>query len=108
MTGTGGRYTANRVKPGPKSGIQVGGLLQVTCREFADFMMDYLSDELPSDSRRAFDYHLSLCNNCQRYLAGYQESVKLGKRAFEDDDAPLPTTVPEELVKAILTARLRR
>ena len=54
----------------------------VTCREFADFMADYLSGELPAGVRSAFDHHLRLCPNCQQYLAGYEETVKLGKRAF--------------------------
>jgi anti-sigma factor RsiW len=80
----------------------------VTCREFADFMMDYLSGELSAESRAAFEYHVGLCNNCRRYLASYQETVKLGKRAFEDDDAKVPSQVPEELVKAILAARPRQ
>ena len=80
----------------------------MTCREFADFMMDYLSDELPSETRAAFDYHLSLCINCQRYLTSYRETVDLGRRAFKDDNAALPEQVPEELVKAILAGRPRR
>ncbi len=80
----------------------------MTCREFADFMLDYLSDELSAESRAAFEYHLSLCTNCRHYLAGYRETVKLGKRAFEDDDANVPSEVPEELVKAILAARPRQ
>jgi anti-sigma factor RsiW len=80
----------------------------VTCREFADFMMDYLSGELSTESRAAFKYHLSLCANCRRYLASYRETVKLGKRAFEDADTDVPLEVPEELVKAILAARSRQ
>ena len=80
----------------------------MTCREFADFIMDYLSGELSSESRAEFDYHLSVCSNCRRYLASYQETVKLGKRAFEDDDANVPAQVPDELVKAILAARPRQ
>ena len=80
----------------------------MTCREFADFMADYLSGELPSDSRTAFEHHLRLCVNCQRYLAGYEETVKLGKRVFADDDAVVPAQVPEELVQAILNARRGR
>ena len=36
-----------------------------------------------------------------------RETVKLGKRAFEDDDANVPSQMPEELVKAILAARPR-
>jgi anti-sigma factor RsiW len=80
----------------------------MTCREFADFMMDYRSGELSTESRAAFEYHLSLCSNCRRYLASYQETVKLGKGAFEDDEANVPSEVPEELVKAILAARPRQ
>ncbi len=77
----------------------------MTCREFADFMADYLSDELPAESRSAFEQHLCLCVNCQKYLAGYEETVKLGKRAFADEDAAVPPQVPEELVQAILRAK---
>jgi anti-sigma factor RsiW len=77
----------------------------VTCREFAEFMMDYLSGELSSEPRAQFEHHLSLCPNCRKYLTSYEETVKLGKRAFDDEDATLPADVPEELVKAILAAR---
>ena len=76
----------------------------MTCREFADFMMDYLSGELAPDARQQFDIHLSLCSNCRKYLASYAEIVKLGKRAFDDDEAALPAEVPEDLVKAIIAA----
>jgi len=77
----------------------------VTCREFADFMMDYLSDELPTEARARFEHHLRICANCEKYLTSYKETVKLGKRAFHDEDGTLPTDVPEDLVKAILAAR---
>jgi anti-sigma factor RsiW len=80
----------------------------VTCREFADFIADYRSGELASDGRTAFEHHLRLCVNCQKYLAGYEQTVKLGKRAFADDDASVPAEVPEALVQAILTARRAR
>jgi anti-sigma factor RsiW len=76
----------------------------MTCREFADFMMDYLSGELPSADRSRFEQHLVLCSNCRKYLTSYEETVKLGKKAFDDDTA-LPADVPEELVRAILAAR---
>ena len=76
----------------------------MTCREFADFVMEYLSGELSSEARQSFQQHVSVCANCQRYLTSYEESVKLGRRAF-DDDGELPADVPEDLVKAILAAR---
>ena len=77
----------------------------MTCREFADFMMDYQSGKLPSAARDRFEQHLRLCTNCQKYLTGYEETVKLGKSAFDDENAPLPADVPEDLVAAILAAR---
>jgi anti-sigma factor RsiW len=77
----------------------------VTCREFADFMVDYFSGELPAEARAVFERHLGLCRNCERYLNSYRESVALGKRAFDDDTAAVPRTVPDGLVKAILATR---
>jgi len=77
----------------------------VTCRELADFIADYLSEALPGETRAHFERHLGACSNCVIYLEGYRETVKLGQAAFDDPDAPVPETVPEELVKAILAAR---
>ena len=77
----------------------------MTCREFADFIMDYLSAELPPETRADFDHHLGICENCRKYLTSYEQTVKLGRRAFEDDDAPVPADVPQDLVQAILAAR---
>lgn len=79
----------------------------MTCRELADFIGDYVSGELPATVRVPFEEHLRLCANCRRYIAGYQAAVELGKRAFDDDDAPIPADVPEDLVTAILAARDR-
>jgi anti-sigma factor RsiW len=77
----------------------------VTCQELADFIADYLSDDLPARTREAFDHHLSRCPNCVRYVRAYQESVRLGQHAFDDVDTAVPSSVPEELVQAILRAR---
>jgi hypothetical protein len=33
--------------------------------------MEYGSDELSPDTRAQFEYHLSLCGNCRKYLAAY-------------------------------------
>jgi anti-sigma factor RsiW len=77
----------------------------VTCRELADFIGDYLAGELSDVVRTQFEHHLRLCPNCRRYLAGYEAAVQLGKRAFDNDEAPVPFDVPEDLVEAILAAR---
>jgi anti-sigma factor RsiW len=79
----------------------------VTCRELADFIVDYLTGELTPAVQAAFERHLDVCINCRRYLKSYEETVKLGRHAFDDEDALVPAVVPEELVQAILAARLQ-
>ena len=77
----------------------------MTCREFAEFMSDYLSGELPSDIRARFDDHLARCANCRNYLMSFQESVTLGEHAYDNDGAAMPADVPDDFVRAILAAR---
>ena len=77
----------------------------MTCREFAEFIADFLDGELPATEHQQFERHLSRCVNCTRYLDSYRQSIALGKRAFDDDDAEVPSDVPEDLVKAILLTR---
>lgn len=79
----------------------------MTCREFADFLADYIGGELAAPALSQFEHHLTLCPNCQRYLDGYRATVKLGKAAFEDPSATVPKNVPADLVDAILAARAR-
>jgi anti-sigma factor RsiW len=77
----------------------------VTCREFADFIMDYLEGELPADVRTLFERHLARCPDCHRYLAQYRETTAAGKDAFAEPDGELPPDIPEELIRAILASR---
>jgi anti-sigma factor RsiW len=80
----------------------------VKCREFAEFIADYLSGELPAEPRAAFDRHLSRCQNCHAYLSNYRQTIALGRSAFAADDADVPADVPDDLVKAILASRRTR
>jgi anti-sigma factor RsiW len=78
----------------------------VTCRELADFLLDYASGELASDVRDAFERHLGACSNCREYLALYLKSVELGRHACAYEDAlAIAAGVPDDLVEAILAAR---
>jgi anti-sigma factor RsiW len=80
----------------------------VTCREFAEFIADYLSGELPAETRAQFERHLVVCPNCAVYLSNYRDTIALGRRAFADEDARLPDDVPDDLVQAILASRRAR
>jgi anti-sigma factor RsiW len=78
---------------------------KMTCRDVADFLGDYVSGELAGDLRATFEDHLGRCVNCQRFLAQYRETIRVGRAAFGDPDADATTAVPEDLVRAILRVR---
>jgi predicted anti-sigma-YlaC factor YlaD len=75
----------------------------LTCREFVEFLDDYLEGRLPEHVLAHFHEHLSACPSCVAYARTYQDTVRLAKKAI-GDDAPVKG-VPEELVQAILAAR---
>ena len=74
----------------------------MTCRELTDFILDYLSNELPAALHDAFEQHLALCPNCRAYLTTYELAVRAGKLAFADEASE---PLPEDLVQAIIAAR---
>jgi predicted anti-sigma-YlaC factor YlaD len=78
----------------------------MTCREVADFLLDYSAGELPDVTHHAFEHHLARCANCREYLALYLTSLEFARRAFDNDDASaVRAGVPEDLVVAIMSAR---
>lgn len=77
----------------------------VTCREFVEFLDDYLSGALSATKRDEFNYHLSRCPACVTYLQSYQDAVRMGKTALAPSNDPVEQHVPEDLVQAILAAR---
>jgi anti-sigma factor RsiW len=79
----------------------------VTCRELAEFILDYLDGELPADVRTPFERHLAACPPCECYLRQYRTTVVAGRLAFSECDGELPSDVPEELIVAILESRRR-
>jgi anti-sigma factor RsiW len=80
----------------------------MNCREFTEFLHDYLFGNLPAEERAEFDRHLAECPWCVAYLDSYRQTMQLAQAAFADsEDAPPPADAPEELIQAILHARSR-
>ena len=75
------------------------------CRELAEFLMDYVSGDLPAESRAHFEFHLSKCTNCHEYLVQYEITIKAGKIACDELSDELPDNMPDDLVRAVLAAR---
>jgi anti-sigma factor RsiW len=80
----------------------------LSCREFIEFIMDYLDGALPSAESAAFEVHLGICPDCVHYLESYRETSRLSTEALRDPDAAAPEDVPEDLVRAILEIGSRR
>jgi anti-sigma factor RsiW len=74
------------------------------CRELAEFLNDYVSGELPEESRTHFEFHLSKCRNCHEYLIQYEVTIKAGKMACGEMSDEMGT-IPDDLVKAVMAAR---
>lgn len=77
----------------------------MTCKDFIEFLLDYLEGGLPWAQKALFEEHLSVCSSCVAYLDNYRDVVELSKAALCDPETPIPEEVPEDLVAAVLAAR---
>lgn len=77
----------------------------MTCKDFIEFLIDYVEGGLPKDQQTRFEEHLAVCRSCVAYLSNYRDTLSLSKAAFADPEGPVPEDVPEELVAAILSSR---
>lgn len=82
-------------------------MTKLTCQACADFLADYLNDELEAGVRASFEVHLDRCRNCRAYLDQYAGVIKAGRRACEREDQLASEALPEELVRAILDSQSR-
>lgn len=66
----------------------------LTCREVADLVTDFLEGRLTFMERVRFQMHLGLCLDCRAYLSQMKQTIRtLGKLPAE----PIPPEVEEEL-----------
>lgn len=71
-------------------------LMMGTHTEVREFLASYLEGRLPLHKALQFRLHLSLCRDCQVYLARYNDSVSLARNYLADPP-------PEELVELTLS-----
>ncbi len=76
----------------------------MNCKEFVDFLMAYINEELPPEEAREFEQHIKDCPPCINYLDTYRETLELEKHAYDEDALP-EGAPPAALVQAILAAR---
>ena len=80
----------------------------LTCRELIEFLDDYVDGRLDAARRRDFDAHLALCPDCVEYLRSYRLTGDLCRESLGDRADEIPPDVPDDLVRAIVSARVRR
>lgn len=76
---------------------------KLTCRQIIDFVQAFLDGELPPREQAIFELHLTICPDCVNYLKSYRTTRALSKLAGEDE--PTASTIPDDLIQAILAAR---
>jgi len=79
----------------------------LTCRELIDFLNEYVDGALDATRRAGFDAHLAVCPDCVEYLRSYRRTRDLCIEALGERDE-IPPEVPQDIVRAILSARARR
>ncbi len=70
----------------------------INCRELAELLIDFVSDELPAEHRARIEQHLKLCPPCVAYLESYRITIRLTKRL---PCAPLPPELEKRLRAAL-------
>jgi anti-sigma factor RsiW len=97
------RRIADRLRRFGKMGVP--GVM--SCAELDSFIVDYMDGSLPFRQRAVFRFHLLMCRKCSTYLKSYRQTVALGQKVFSNLGKPAVEEAPEELVRAILSARPR-
>jgi RNA polymerase sigma-70 factor (ECF subfamily) len=105
-------YAPSRARrPGPLArrvrGFGMRLPTQISCREFEDFLVDFLEGALSYRQRFVFEIHLRTCSDCRAYLDRYRRTVALGRKACGQEESPLPADMPPRLVEAIEQALSR-
>jgi anti-sigma factor RsiW len=70
----------------------------INCRELAELLIDFVSDELPAEHRVYIEQHLKLCPPCVAYLESYRMTIRLTKRLPCE---PLPPELEKRLRAAL-------
>ncbi len=77
----------------------------ITCADLEDWVANYLEGSLPLPKRRELERQLGECRGCREFLAAYQRTVWVAKKAMQCSS--YPAQAPEQLVQTILGS-LRR
>ncbi|MCX7701562.1 MAG: zf-HC2 domain-containing protein [Gemmataceae bacterium] len=67
------------------------------CQHALDLLLDYLSGDLPSETRSEFEIHLRDCPPCTTYVQTYRLTISMTRQL--PLDAPLPPEFEARLLE---------
>ena len=70
----------------------------MTCRELAELLIDFVSDDLSADHRDLVEKHLGKCPPCVAYLETYRLTIQLTRKLPK---VPLPPQCEQRLRAAL-------
>jgi anti-sigma factor RsiW len=70
----------------------------ISCRHFAERLVDYVEAELPIEVRLEMDEHVGYCSSCATYLQSYQLTIRVSQKLAEK---PLPAELAQRLRTAL-------
>jgi anti-sigma factor RsiW len=70
----------------------------ITCRELAEFLIDFVAGELPPEQRARIEHHLCMCPPCVTYVETYRLTIRLTRRL---PCTPLPPELEKRLREAL-------
>jgi anti-sigma factor RsiW len=74
----------------------------MTCRELVELLIDFVSDDLPAESRQRIEQHLGRCPPCEAYLASYRTTIRLTRQLPCE---PIPAELKARLIAALKEIR---
>lgn len=77
----------------------------ITCREFNEFIIEYVEGTLTDKQVSLFERHMKICPMCRHFLKTYIATYKAKNYIFPHEDIDVPDVVPQELIDAILDVK---
>ncbi len=77
----------------------------ITCKQFNDFIFDYVGGNLSEKESVLFMRHMRVCPMCRQFLRNYIAALKASEMILPFDDTVVPESVPQDLIEAIIDVK---
>jgi anti-sigma factor RsiW len=74
-------------------------MMQRSCAEVRDRLVDYADGELPDAESAEVAAHVADCEHCRRQLAALRQSLALAQVIWNDNEADLVTVAPQQALR---------